>query len=445
MERITPLLILLAASPMCLADTVHGIIGYGQSLSLGNQGCPRLSATQPYSNLMLSGSSLVALIENTACNLGGGTMQESPNAAAANTITLLDGTHAWVSATSLNGVAGTAIVNLQSGSGPYSTVLASVTAAKAAAVGAGRGYDVIAIMFTHGESDWLNSSITYGADLRTLQQSLNTDIKAITGQSANIPMYISQFSAVTANSLATNLCPDATVACANALSSSQLYVPLAQFQAAIDYPDEILMVGPKYQLTYADGGLHLDNVSYHAVGTVNGKAMKRKALDGVRWTGLMPRSITRSGTTVTAQFWLPNTATSLVLDTTTLPQPLRNGITATDYGFQFFDNATAEIAVTGVSLTSTDTFTITLASAPSGTGYLAYAFEGTRYAASSTAGFMHGNVRDNDSTLSPQQGATSYNWLPTFRVALPFAWLPTIPPPGSAMAGASALTGKVSR
>lgn len=416
---------ILALTASADAATYYMWIGYGQSLSIGSQGTPPISTAQPYSNKSSNGSSLVALVNST---------QESPSVPAANNITLLDPTHIYMSIWQDSGFGGAPLSDLSKGQTLYNNLISGVGTVKSI-IGAGNTLIVVGIFFTHGEADALSQ--TYKTGVVQLQSDLEADIKPITGQVQSIPFFYSQVSGTLASpgfgTFPTGLytCPDGTVACIDDPSGTAAAVGAnAQWQLQRDYPGKFYLVGPKYQYTYADLQTHLTAQGYNLYGATAARALKEYAVDGNKRTigAVMPRSISRVGTTVTAQFWTPDNLT-LTVDGT-VANPTRNGNTdTTGKGFQFFCDSggtVTEIAVTGVSI-STQTATLTLASAPScsTSERLVYAFEGTRYADSGLAssGSAHGSVR-TAADYTDLNGDVVYHWLIHFNEPVGFNWSP---------------------
>lgn len=432
------------------------IPAYGQSLSLGNVGCPAISTTQPYLNkrLNVGSTAFVALIEDGACSGGVGTGQESLNSSAANNLTLLDPAHLFQTIWNNFGQAGTAISGLQSGTGPYTNFINGVTAANNLAVAAGDTLVVPAFVFTEGESDNHAASTTFYADSITLRNSLDAAVKGITGQTQNVRMVFSQLSSNESDPSGGNLltCPDTTVACLDdpkGIASSM--TTMAQWQLQRDFPTLFYLTGPKYQYTYGDGGFHMDAVSYNQLGATTSRILKTLLIDGTNdYAGVFPGTISRSGTTVTVVARTPR-GLALTSDTTTVPNPYRNGAYDTNgLGFQFFCNnagTVTEIAFTAAIISSSQTVTLTLASTPScsTSEHVAYAFEGQRFAYTPVAGCApdattctilgvsgsvfpnrgtaHGNIR-TVADYTDVHGDPVYHWMVHFNEPVGFSWAP---------------------
>ncbi len=150
-----------------------------------------------------------------------------------------------------------------------------------------------------------------------------------------------------------------------------------------------------------------------------------------RWVPVTPRSVTRSGTTITCQFWVPTAP--LVIDTsagTGFPDIRLNN---RFYGLEYWTyNGTSwsNKPITSVSV-SGDTATIVLTSNPGSPALesLGYAITGTNVGgfngnSNLNAGREGGNIHDSDTTSGVMTGKPSYNWATPFFVPIGFKWNP---------------------
>jgi hypothetical protein len=362
-------------SALC-SNCVYHILSTGQSLSVGTNGAPALSTTQPYNNKKLSGTSLVSLIESGV---------ETMSSGLANSVTSNVIGNAYDLIVSIHGVGATTYSGLKKGTTPYNNGIAQVNNAKAAVTALGRPYQVTAVTTIHGESDHLagTTQSQYEADLVEWQNDYDTDVKAITGQSDTIYLFTDQMSSWTGYNSAISV------------------IPYAQLAAAEDHPDKIVLVGPKYFLQYSDAA-HLTNTSYRWLGEYYAKAYTKVVIDGGTWTPLSPRQIVRNGNVIYAQFNVP--AGSLVFDTTLVDLKA-------NYGFEYADDSSSA-SISSVEMVNADTVKITLSTSPTGTNQkLRYAYTGTSGSqpGAHIAGSERGNLRDSDATPS-LYGNNLYNW-----------------------------------
>jgi hypothetical protein len=288
-----------------------GIVGVGQSLSVGVNGNPVLSTTQPYSNRKLSlGTlettwpidpmaaelSIVPLVEplrtvTTKCcsqpyptNIYGETYHTTM-ATQLSWLHLRDmgvdlvtvHTEAGQSAT---GIAG---IKKNGSSNAYAASTFEVAAIKRLADEAGATYRVAAVVLTHGEAD--ANLATYKDEIITLQADYDQDLRAITGQSEPIPMILSQ----------------QTVAARDGHATSTL----AQSELANEHPDKFVCTGPKYQYHHTQDRLHLTNVQYGRLGAKYAQVFHQVATLGQPWRPLQPLSARVEAGVVTVEFQVP--------------------------------------------------------------------------------------------------------------------------------------------
>jgi hypothetical protein len=376
---------------------LNHILGTGQSLSVGANGSPSLSTNQPYDNLMLSGgflqtgTDLIPLVEGlTQWDIP----VETISSALGNTLTALSPQTNYTSIVTRHGWGGRTYDQLKQGSTYYATGMDQVRNALAAAQIRGDIYrGVVAVTTVHGESDHLEGNGAYYSDyLLEWQSDYNADVKALTGQTNDIPMFLCQMSSYTKYNSTTSL------------------IPSAQLWAAENSTMHTL-VCPKYFLTYSDG-IHLTAQSYRHLGEYYGKVLKHVLVDEESWQPLLPTRITLDGTNLVVDFHVP--APPLVLDTNAV-------LAQTDYGFEYADDASSA-AIQSVTVTDADTITIALTAIPSGANpRLRYAHTGIAgsWAGWDQPGSARGNVRDSDATPS-LYGNPLHNWLVHFDHPVPF-------------------------
>ena len=394
-------------------DYINQILSTGQSLSVGVASSPALTTTQPYSNLMLSGGvgglgaggSFIPLVESGV---------ETISSSMANTITANDTGNDFDVAVSLHGVSGYTYSQLKKGTGPFSTGMTQVTNAKSAAIALGRTSRVIGVTTIHGETDNYNgvSGATYQGYLEEWQNDYDTDVKAITGQSNEVILFLDQMS-----SFMSSYANDATSE-----------IPIYQLYAAEENPSEIVLVAPKYFFNYSDRH-HLTGASTRWLGEYYGKVIKKVVLDQASWRPLSPTLVSRTDNIIYADFHVP--AGNLVFDTT-LVSP------RTNYGFEYYDT-TNSATITNVEIIDTNTVKVTLSNVPTGSNQrLRYAYTGIpgTNTGAQNAGSAAGNLRDTDS-YSSLYGNTLYNWAVHFDEGVT---LDTTPPTISSITATPAST-----
>lgn len=280
---------------------------------------------------------------------------------------------------------GTAYSGLKKGTATYASNLAQITRLQAL----GRTI-VRACRIQHGEDDNLNSS--YDADLIEWRRDMDADVKAITGQAADVFFIITQIA-----------------------SGSPSVAALKQLAASQTDPRIFLSVAD-YICTFVDG-LHINSASQRLVGEYEAKVYKKAVLEGRDWVGVRPaiNSGTFSGydaaivgSTIVVNFDVQ--VTPLVLDTALCTNP-------GNYGFTFTDSNSRTIS--GVAVTGAKQVTVTLSGAPGTSAKLNYAYgNGTAGTPGKTSG-PRGCLRDSDPALSRFDGITPlYNPCAMFKISL---------------------------
>jgi hypothetical protein len=396
----------------------NGIIGTGQSLSVGARAMPVLSTTQPYNNLKLSTDDLpwpidpndpklamVPLVEpigrlaptypsSWPTNIDG----ETPHTAMADQLTLMVKSNFqrdFVSVHSAVGEDGQGMVFLKKNAVPrgvnghsYQAALIETTAIARLAKAAGKTYGIGAIVVTHGESDAGNKE--YESQLHQLWLDYNTDLKAITGQKQDILMIVSQQNSVVDHSPST----------------------LAQWKAGVDYPANMVCSGPKYQYPYFTDGIHLTADGYRQMGEKYAEVYYQRVILGRRWLPLEPTKVDHKGAVIKVHFHVP--VSPLVWDTDMEPAHPSISEWSQGKGFEVSSAAGEKVAINSVSI-SGDSVVITCASDPGPNALVGYAMVGEPKVMNAPYAGTHrwGQLRDSD----PFEGVSSGKALPNYAVA----------------------------
>lgn len=251
-----------------------GIIHTGQSLSTGDYGTPPLSTANVGNNLRLFDStgtyntstpsagtlSLVPLMSPMRSDIypgGGGNVSEypvniggeSPEIAMANTLAHLLSEQFAATCVGQGGAAMSVIQKGGTGNA-YNAALYEAHATYLLNI----GYKIACSVLTHGEADATVAVATYQSEILALQSNFNTDLKAITGQSGNIPMLVSQQNSFPFVGGGINNSCQAQV---NAIIASS----------------NIIGVCPKYQFSFQGDRAHLSNSSYVLLGEKYAEAL----------------------------------------------------------------------------------------------------------------------------------------------------------------------------
>jgi lysophospholipase L1-like esterase len=403
----------------------NGIVGTGQSLSVGTP--PILTLAQPYANLKLSlgsvtvppfdaeqdGFSMVPLVEPIRQLAPGfpspyprNIYGETPHSAMGNQITALARAAGgdYVSVHTVVGESGQGMTAIEKGATDtgttgraYAATLFEAAVIAALAERAGKTYGIAAIVIVHGESDAGNTN--YASDLHQLWSDYNADLLPLTGQTAKIPMLVSQQNSV----------PDM----ANQRSPSSL----AQWRVGVEYPGDIVCVGPKYQYPYDDDGVHLTSAGYRRLGEKIGQAYHEKVVRGTAFRPLEPTRVVRaSNRVVRVEFNVP--VPPLVWDDA-LPEPHQNAFTewAEGRGFEL-RNGGSRLTIGSVAI-SGNAVEITCASdLPASGVFVGYAMtaDGTKSAGGT---FRSGQLRDSDPFVGSATRLAQPNYCVGFELAVP--------------------------
>jgi hypothetical protein len=416
-----------------------GVVGSGQSLSVGTT--PAALTTQPYNNMMLSlgsatvpgtgsnpwdptvsGLTMVPLVEPVRAletsypsPYPGNIYGETPHAALANEITrFVKAASAgadYITVHTVVGESGQGIValNKQTGSTTgttgraYAASLFEVGAITRLAKAAGKSYGVGVIVMTHGETDCSNAM--YGDQLVQLASDYNTDIPAITGQSYQIPMYLSQ----------QHGCPGAP-----ACTASTDVRPLAnnfEWQLGVEHKGAFVCTGPKYQYpAHSDGdGIHLNVTGYELLGEKTAEIYYQRAVLGQDWQPLQPINVARSGRVVTVQFHVP--VAPLNWDTTFDAPVIAEW--KMGKGFELF-TSTSNVTISSVAISGDSVQITASADLPTSDLNVGYALtsQGKQLSNHSKA-VRWGELRDSDTFAGASTKQVNPNYAVSFSLPVP--------------------------
>ncbi|WP_437806264.1 dockerin [Sorangium sp. So ce1078] len=407
-----------------------GIVGTGQSLSVGAEGTPPLGTQQRFSNLKLSlgaasappfdpessALSLVPLVEPIRPfattypsaypkNLYG----ETPHTAMADQISSLVKAAAGGDHVTVHTVVGESgqpmsvlrkgatevVTGAESMGRAYAATLFEAEAIARLASKAGKTFGVGAIIITHGESD--AGSSTYEDELFKLWSDYNADIPPLTGQTRSIPMLVSQQHSV------------------HLEAGSRSTSTLAQWRVGLSHPGDIVCSGPKYQYPYANDHIHLNANGYQQLGEKYGQVYFEKVVLGKDWQPLQPTGVERSGDVVTVRFHVP--VPPLVWDAA-LPSPHQEAFTewAQGRGFELWSGNT-RIEISGVEIDG-DSVKITARNLPASGVMVGYAAttDGTSMPGGTT---RWGQLRDSDPFVGSVTGKAQPNYSVAFEMSVP--------------------------
>ncbi len=280
----------------------------------------------------------------------------------------------------------------------YDATLFEVTAIKRLA--GAKTYGIGAIVITHGESDAGNTN--YANDLFQLLTDYNTDLAALTGQTARSRCWSGP-----ANSV-----PETN----GLVSISALQV----LKASVDHPGEIVCTGPKYQYSYATDSahVHLNATEYERLGEKTAQVYFERVVLGHDWQPLRPLSAERTASKVTVHFHVP--VPPLAWDPN-LPPPHGAMIPQWEMGrgFEVLVAGTRQM-ITGVQIVGDDTVEITCAGDLNAgevvVGYAATAEGGTPPTAQPA---RWGHLRDSDPFMGTVTMTAQPNYCVAFQMTIP--------------------------
>lgn len=412
-----------SSSKAIIAWDWNGIIGTGQSLAVGQNASAVASTSQPYHNLKLYTDSLawpidpanpelklVPLVEPIGRRGSGGwptnIAGETPHSAMANELTALvehQFKQDFVSVHTEVGENGRgmalikkdAAITARGNGHAFEGTLVETRAITRFAKEAGKSFGVGAITITHGESDSGNAQ--YESMLHQLWQDYNTDIPPITGQTGKILMIVSQQHGAQGNRSPSTI---------------------AQWKVGMDYPDDIVCSGPKYQ--YPSGeGLHLTTEGYRELGEKYAQVYFERVLLGHHWLPLEPEKITRAGRTLTVQFHVP--VAPMVWDATMDEPHQATAEWKNGKGFEVMSADGKKVAIDSVKIKN-DTVVIKCAADPGANVRVSYALyqDGRTRMAKPYPGFAHwGMLRDSDPFQGSVTGKAQANYAVAFEMTAP--------------------------
>ena len=330
------------------------ICSHGQSLSVGWTANPTISNKQSFDNLMFEGgtrayernnnrNSLVPLIEGTD-----GPRGETPLSGATDVLSksLKKGSHKIQFIGSATGVGGASIDGIGKGSQAYQRIMDDLKHLQTIATESGKKLCMPSFIWTQGETDQQNKQTKewYKNKMSQLIADINTDAKAITGQTQDILCFGYQ--------VGSHL---------HYYQHNPTYYPriaIAQLEMALDDHSNYIMTTPMYHFDYSDG-VHLTAPMSRLYGEYVGLTMNKVLVEGKKWKPLHPTShrIIKKGKTweIHLQFHVPKQP--LVIDTKSVSDPGNYGFSITD------DNNTASL-IDSIQIKNGNTIIITTPSDP---------------------------------------------------------------------------------
>ncbi len=408
----------IVSAQYTLTDINH-IIGYGQSLSLGSVDTCVATKTQKYNSIMFSKE--LRTIDYTVADFSSVTFVPMVERVWVNHVNYAESPYSGMSEMLIEtinkengafdkqfffhapGRGGTSITGLNKGTSTaktYDYLIRGVQRAKELTNAAGKAYKVSCFTWIHGEED-LKTYMppeTYKTLFTNLQQDIQTDVKAISGQTEAIPCVFSQtasFNKYWMTHTATDL---------DSMPNSKISV--AQYQMALEQPSKFILATPMYPFIYGLDNVHLRAESSKLVGAYFGYAIKKAVIDGQSMLPIHPIQYRVNGNELTVKFYVP--VKPLIVDTTQVRF-------IDHYGFNLY-RGKREITIDAIRLISEDEIKFVCSEPVQSGDFLTYAINGLATGALNGA---RGNLRDSrGETVTFDIGCTTHklhNWCPVFK------------------------------
>lgn len=402
-----------------------GIVGTGQSLSVGGTGLPIRTGIQTFGNLKFDSKDLAWPIDPNDPKLALAPLTEpvgrrSPgypsawpenidgetyHTSAADEISSLVQdrfNQSYITVHEEVGESGQGMVRIRKNSihqgltgRSYEAAMIQTKAIARLAHEAGKTYGVGAIFMTHGETDTGNKD--YESELAQLWSDYNHDLKAITGQKQDVTMIVSQHNRLGERSPST----------------------IAQWKVGDDYPKTIVCSGPKYQYPYALDALHLTAEGYRQLGEKYGEVYFERVVLGHPWKPLEPIWVTHQKQTITIHFHVPKGP--LVWDTTLGEPHPTSKEWANGKGFEVTDSAGKFVRIRFAVLKGRDQVVLELETDPGPHARLSYAMYGepSMQKPPFNASPHWGSLRDSDPFVGSTTQTPQPNYCVAFELPLP--------------------------
>jgi hypothetical protein len=249
---------------------------------------------------------------------------------------------------------GIGITGIYKNQASYNYLLVAIDSAKAYALRKGKTLRCAYIAFLHGETDASNNLVSYDAYLKGLTDYFNTDIKAITGQTEDIPMVCTQLGFSYWSDLSGSY-PTRTMNICNyqiaALSNARVRLATPGYIAPLE-GQEFYSAAKNFQASH-----------YSGPGLKQLAGYIQKCWQAASWASFKCATATLSTNEITVTL-TPITG-SISLDATRI---CKNGT----YGFEFTDAGNANITITGVTVLNSTQLKITLSTTPTASAKTLY-------------------------------------------------------------------------
>lgn len=242
---------------------------YGQSLAVGASSVPKLS-DDPFDSDWTFGANSSGELIPLAMDIDA----QQPHYTCGQAADTDGRIQVWTN----HGEGGKTYAQLKKGTAFYQRAIDQVTAM----VAENPDDQIVcrAIHWVHGEANSNTPKETYAGYIAELLADYNADIKAITGQTEDLHMFLCQIS-----------------------PSSE--AGWGQVIATYNNPEYVHLVCPKSYMPKIDG-VHLTSPYSWILGEIHGRVHKKSMIDQQNWLPVMPKSVIKSGArTVDIQYHVP--------------------------------------------------------------------------------------------------------------------------------------------
>jgi hypothetical protein len=394
---------------------IRSLVSMGQSLGNGTNAGTPATTSQPSSNLSLFDRSARYDITKTTQTtltakalvgpmraIAGGTSYptnlngEDIAIGACNQLAALLSGQSWTD--TCVAIGGMGIANIKSGgtTNAYASALWEVGRIKALATTLALPFDVAAILLTHGEADYADT--TYGEDVYNgICVPAQTDYAAwISGV---LPLFASQQSTT----------PSA---------ATFPYSAVRILQAEAVHVGSIYCYGPKYQYTYPSGNQHFSSATQtRLAGEQAGHAIHQRLVNSVD-IGLKPLSYALSNANKTITITCNVFAGPIVIDGTVTANHQSVNTQWGPTGLEAIDDS-GNLTIDIVTVDGTGTkLIVTLHATPTTGLKIGYALTPDTtdtFHGGLGQGGRYGQIRDSDTFAGAVSGTTQHNWLVHFQ------------------------------
>jgi len=290
------------------------------------------------------------------------------------------------------GFASTSIQELSKGTAHYTRFLAGVENGVRLANAAGKTYNLPAVFWMQGESNYATEPQLYRSLIKTLRSDIDADVKALTGQKNDVIFLMYQ--------------PNSEMQ-----SGQTAALPLEMLN--IGLTEKNFYAGPPtYSFPHADN-IHLTKIGYTKIAATAGYILEKIIVEGIEWKPIYAESWTITGNQVDIRMHVPKGL--LVFDTVTVADP-------GNFGFQLYNASGVLQTLTSVTIPRQGVVRIISSGAISAGFTLTYAVNnGTSGTSGPTTG-PRGCLRDTqgDTVIYTSSGLNYalHNWCPKFSITL---------------------------